>query len=300
MTIAIQVTNNATGSLDSGITAIATTLDVKAGEGALFPSTAGSNYFYATLQADSGAWEVIKVTTRATDTFSVIVRNVDSSTGAAQAFSADDIVSLRPVASIISDLVTELNLMNPTNTLTAPAGTKMIFYQDTAPTGWTIDSDPADHLLAIKGGAQAYNANGGTKAGTWDQANHTHTGPSHTHTMGTHLHGQSAHLHTTAGHTLLLSEIPAHTHTQACYWTETTSTPLGAGIGKGSATNYATSSAGGGGSHTHGNTGSTDAGNTDAVDPGDTNAGGTGATGGSKTLTTWRPQAALCIVATKD
>jgi hypothetical protein len=104
----VAVSNNATGSLDAGITAGATSLDVKAGEGALFPSTAASAYFYVTLQKDSGAWEIVKVTTKATDTFT-IVRNQDSSTGSAIAFSADDIVTCRPCAEVHDDVVAALN-----------------------------------------------------------------------------------------------------------------------------------------------------------------------------------------------
>jgi len=56
-----------------------------------------------------------------------------------------------------------------------PAATKAWFYQNTAPVGWTIDATPADALLAVKGGTQAYNANGGTQVGTWTQPNHDHT-----------------------------------------------------------------------------------------------------------------------------
>jgi len=51
-----------------------------------------------------------------------------------------------------------------------PSGTKMYFYQNTAPTGWTIDGACADALLAVKGGAQAYNVNGGNQAGSWTLA----------------------------------------------------------------------------------------------------------------------------------
>ena len=62
------------------------------------------------------------------------------------------------------------------NYVAAPfaSGTKMWFFQNTAPTGWTIDSTPADSLLAVKGGSGAFNVNGGTKAGTWTQ-DHIHT-----------------------------------------------------------------------------------------------------------------------------
>jgi hypothetical protein len=195
MTLLLEVTNNATGSLDAGITAGASSMDVKAGEGASFPDTTGdAAYFYVTLQKTSGAWEIVKVTERATDTFT-ITRNVDSSTGAAQAFSADDIVSLRPVASIITDIITELNLMNPSGTLTAPSGTKLVFYQAAAPTGWTTDVAVADAVIAVKGGSNAYDDTAGTLVGTWTQPNHTHT-ITHTHeTDHTHTVTMDAHNH---------------------------------------------------------------------------------------------------------
>jgi len=98
-----------------------------------------------------------------------------------------------------------------------PAGTKMYFYQNTAPVGWTIDNAITDGLLAIKGGAAAYNANGGTAQGTWSPTghthtgpSHTHTGPSHTHTMGNHTHTGPSHTHTGPSHT---HSVSAHTHT---------------------------------------------------------------------------------------
>ena len=40
----------------------------------------------------------------------------------------------------------------------------MYFWENTAPTGWTIDTTCADCVLAIKGGAQDYNVSGSTKA----------------------------------------------------------------------------------------------------------------------------------------
>lgn len=61
-----------------------------------------------------------------------------------------------------------------------PAGTKMWFYADAAPTGWTIDSTPSDALVGIKGGSTY--TTGGALAGTWTQT-HTHTF-THTHTVG--------------------------------------------------------------------------------------------------------------------
>ena len=105
-----------------------------------------------------------------------------------------------------------------------PVGTKMWFYQNTAPTGWVIDSTPADAILAVKGGSAAYNVNGGMAAGTWTHPTHTHTGPSHTHTGPSHAHSILTHTHTfSAGahthaftgtaHTHTFSSVGSHTHT---------------------------------------------------------------------------------------
>lgn len=68
--------------------------------------------------------------------------------------------------------------------------TKCWFYLDAAPTGWTIDETPADALLCVKGGSNAYNTAGGAQAGTWTQN----------------------HIHTTGDVTLTTSQIPDHTH----------------------------------------------------------------------------------------
>lgn len=59
------------------------------------------------------------------------------------------------------------------------------FYLNTAPPGWKVLSTGADTVLAVSGGTQAFNINGGTAGGTWTQPNHLHTGPEHTHGLGT-------------------------------------------------------------------------------------------------------------------
>jgi len=144
-----------------------------------------------------------------------------------------------------------------------PTGTKMWFYQNTAPTGWTIDATPADAVLAVKGGSQAFNANGGTQAGTWTQPNHTHTTgdvtltaaqsglPAHTHNI---LNGQQG---TGAQPNVRAYLEGLGTHPEAGY------------IVANAAANAASA-------HNH------------------------GATGNGATANTWRPLAQLGIICTKD
>lgn len=114
-----------------------------------------------------------------------------------------------------------------------PVGTKAWFYQNVAPTGWTIDATVNDAVLAVRSvmPGTAYNVTGGNHAGNWEQPTH---------------------LHTSGGHTLTPAEMPIHSH--GC--------PVGVSGGAGGrttgATNvgfYDTTTAGGGLSHNHGNTG---------------------------------------------
>jgi hypothetical protein len=67
--------------------------------------------------------------------------------------------------------------------------TRIWVYASAAEEGFTEDTNCADSVLALEGGAQAYNAQGGggSPVGQWtinDIVSHA----SHIHTMGTHLH----------------------------------------------------------------------------------------------------------------
>ena len=94
-------TNNAATVLSAGILAGDTSLTVTAGTGALFPTLAGSEYFYCTLSNTSGSvLEIVKVTARSTDTFT-IVRAQDGTT--ASAFSTGDKVELRLVRASLTN-----------------------------------------------------------------------------------------------------------------------------------------------------------------------------------------------------
>jgi len=97
----IQFTNNASTTLASGITAVATSLTVATGAGALFPTPSGAAFFYCTLQNVAGTLrEIVKVTARTTDTFT-IVRAQDGTSG--QIFSTSDKVELRVTAADLNN-----------------------------------------------------------------------------------------------------------------------------------------------------------------------------------------------------
>lgn len=85
--------NNARSTLAAGINDSVTALSVQAGDGLLFPSPTGVEEFRCVIYNAAGDYEIIAVTTRATDAFSVIVRGQEGTSPAA--WSADDYISLR-------------------------------------------------------------------------------------------------------------------------------------------------------------------------------------------------------------
>lgn len=277
MAVAVY-TNNATATLSSSITAASTSLTVTSGQGALFPSTASGNYFFVTLVDNVGTVEVVKVTARSTDTFT-IVRAQDGTT--ANSFASGSKVELRIVAAGMNeklarsgDTATDLSVTNLTatnvnltgnvtansatitptefsyldgvtsnlqtqlNTISAsgpiPAGTKMLFAQTNAPTGWTKDTTHNNKALRVVSGTAS---SGGTVAFTTAFTAQAVSG-------------------TVGNTTLTVDQIPAHTHAVGV-----TSQTVDAG---GSATfnipqiggsNVTTTSTGGGQAHTHSFTG---------------------------------------------
>jgi hypothetical protein len=74
--MAALFSNNLSGNLNGGITAVATSLALTPGTGGNFPSPTGGDYFLLTLIGlDVGveaSWEIVKVTARATDTLTVV------------------------------------------------------------------------------------------------------------------------------------------------------------------------------------------------------------------------------------
>jgi hypothetical protein len=97
----LKFANNATTTLAAGISNSATSLSVQSGAGGLFPTLTASDYFYCTLANISGNVEIVKVTARSADTFTV-VRGYDNTT--AMAWNAGDKVELRAVAAGFNDI----------------------------------------------------------------------------------------------------------------------------------------------------------------------------------------------------
>ena len=152
------------------------------------------------------------------------------------------------------------------------SGTKMLFYADSAPTGWTIDTTPNDGLCFITKGSGASGETGGAahSSGTWTQPNHTHTGPSHTHSTSTE-----------------------HTHRIFNYVADN------AYQSDGSTTEALTQVATGSGG-VYGFADDTHYYAQDATAGTVTSAGGTGATGGSASANTWRPKSYCFIICSRD
>jgi hypothetical protein len=96
----VLYSNNAATTLAASITNAATSLSVASGAGALFPAISGSDYFYATLTNAAAAVEIVKVTGRSGDTFTV-VRAQDGTS--ALAWSSGDKVELRITKAVLDD-----------------------------------------------------------------------------------------------------------------------------------------------------------------------------------------------------
>lgn len=104
----------------------------------------------------------------------------------------DDITSTTPTSGSIGVDSGEVHFANGSNWIKLisentianyteiPDGTKMWFYQDSAPTGWTIEEASEDALLAV-GNATYSSVSGGTVQGDWSTADHDHWSNDHNH-----------------------------------------------------------------------------------------------------------------------
>lgn len=118
--MAVLYTNNAGSTLASGISNSATSLTVATGDGSKFPSLSGGDVFYATLaKQDDSVLEVVKVTARSANTFTV-ARAQDGTTAAA--WSAGDLVELRITRALLDGKQAQDDDLDAIAALTDPDG----------------------------------------------------------------------------------------------------------------------------------------------------------------------------------
>lgn len=98
-------TNNAWGKLNVAISATITQIVLQEGQGDRFPTpVSGKSWFWATIISEANELEVVKVTARSVNTFTV-VRGQDNTE--AKVFAAGSRVELRPTAALFNYKVDE-------------------------------------------------------------------------------------------------------------------------------------------------------------------------------------------------
>jgi hypothetical protein len=135
------------------------------------------------------------------------------------ALSINDVTDQRPIFAVLSDsnhsslydMPSGSNTDHDERYAQIEAGTKMVFFQAAAPTGWTQDATHNDKMLRVVSGP------GGGSGGSvspilhdHEVLEHDHTVDAHSHTVNSHVHGMNSHTHTVASHT---HSIPSHQHT---------------------------------------------------------------------------------------
>lgn len=103
----VKFKNNAESTLDSAISASDVGLAVAYGDGTLFPAAGAGDYFYLTIEATDGSYEVVKVTARSGDSMT-IVRAQEGTTG--RAFTAGALCELRITNQGLLDKFAEDNI----------------------------------------------------------------------------------------------------------------------------------------------------------------------------------------------
>lgn len=116
--MAVLYTNNATTTLASSISNSATSLTVAIGDGAKFPNPTAGDFFYVTLTSGNTV-EIAKVTSRLSDTFTVI-RAQDGTSAAS--FVSGATVELRITAGMLDQLKLDASANSSGSGSELPAG----------------------------------------------------------------------------------------------------------------------------------------------------------------------------------
>lgn len=189
--MAIQFANNAATTLFSSVTVSDAQIVVSPGGGALFPTAGSGNYFMVTVvDQTTGTLEIMKVTSRTADTFTVTRAQEGT---AAKAFPSGSPVELRLTAQSILDAIT---IALPRGIITMWAGAA-----DNVPSGWHLcdgsDDTPDLRNMFIVGAGSSYSP--GNTGGSQNMSPAVTVNPAAT---GIQIQG----------HALTINEIPSHTH----------------------------------------------------------------------------------------
>lgn len=189
--MAIQFANNAATTLFSSVTVSDAQIVVSPGGGALFPPAGSGNYFMVTVvDQTTGTLEIMKVTSRTADTFTVTRAQEGT---AAKAFPSGSPVELRLTAQSILDAIT---IALPRGIITMWAGAA-----DNVPSGWHLcdgsDDTPDLRNMFIVGAGSSYSP--GNTGGSQNMSPAVTVNPAGTGVQ-------------VGYHTLTEAEIPSHSH----------------------------------------------------------------------------------------
>lgn len=216
--------NNARCALGADIvtTGAVATLALETGKGALFPSPSAGNWFILSVEDSSKNVECFKITSRTGDILTVGGAGSDRAqegTTARTFTAATSVVGIRPtkgafeaiddhiedtagahaataistsgayseVQAYLTGLAASVTAL--TGALTAPAGTRMVFHQTSAPTGWVKETGGGYNDKALRIVTGSVGSGGATDFAT---------------VFGS---GKS-----TGSYTLQIADIPAHSH----------------------------------------------------------------------------------------
>ena len=103
----LKLKNDAVSRIAAGISSTDTTITLTTGSGTLFPVLSSGDYFPATLIKSDGSREIVRVTDRSADVFTVLRAQEGT---VAQTFNANDKIELRLTAGAMIDLSQGVNI----------------------------------------------------------------------------------------------------------------------------------------------------------------------------------------------
>lgn len=128
--MALKFTNNASSVLETGISDSDLSLTVVSGTGSEFPTLSTGDYCYCTLVSTTGVKEIVMVTDRADDEFTIVRAQQGTS---ASAFSAGARFELRMTAGGFTDI---LNAAAAASALPTPIDTEFLGAYSTGAGEW--------------------------------------------------------------------------------------------------------------------------------------------------------------------